>query len=129
MQENLKVSTLIQGMKPDVKRHILLNIGEDTKYNSLRQYLVNYESTERWTNSLSQQQGTPHRTTTDLIDTGEDHGGLAAMDVNRAWIVTKAKVKAKHSQRQEFATTVIGMDTLKHSVGRSRWTWDTKLGP
>ena len=46
-----------------------------------------------------------------------------------ALVVTKAKAKAKHSQRQEFATTVIGMDTWKHSVGRSRWTWDTKLGP
>ena len=87
VQENLKVSTLIQGMKPEVKRHLLLNLDEKTKYQDLRQYLVNYESTERWTNSLAQQQqqGTPYRTTTDLIDKGEDHGGLAAMDINQAY--------------------------------------------
>ena len=58
VQENLKVSTLIQGMRPEVKRHLLLNLDEKTKYMDLRQYLVNYESTERWTNSLAQQQGT-----------------------------------------------------------------------
>eukprot|EP00439_Symbiodinium_sp_Y106_P004716 s8591_g1.t1 len=89
VQENLKVSTLIdEGMKPEVKRHLLLNLDEKTKYTALRQYLVNYESTERWTNSLAQQ-GTPHRTTTDLIDKGEDHGGLAAMDINQAWFKGK----------------------------------------
>ena len=48
---------------------------------TVRQYLVNYESTERWTNSLFQ--GNP-RTTTDLIEKGEDHGGLAMMDVSQA---------------------------------------------
>ena len=53
VQENLKVSTLIQGMKPEVKRHLLLNLDEKTKYPALRQYLVNYESTEKWTNSLT----------------------------------------------------------------------------
>ena len=90
MQENLKVSTLIQGMKPEVKRHLLLNLDEKTKYTALRQYLVNYESAERWTNSLAQQ-GTPHRTTTDLIDKGEDHGGMAAMDINQAWYKGKGK--------------------------------------
>ena len=87
VQENLKVSTLIQGMKPEVKRHLLPNIDEKTKYSALRQYLVNYESTERWTNSLSQ--GNP-RTTTDLIEKGEDHGGLAMMDVSQAWYKGKA---------------------------------------
>ena len=86
VQENLKVSTLIQGMRPEVKRHLLLNLDEKTKYMDLRQYLVNYESTERWTNSLAQQQqGTPYRTTTDLIEKGDDHGGVAAMDINQAW--------------------------------------------
>ena len=90
VQENLKVSTLIQGMKPEVKRHLLLNLDEKTKYTALRQYLVNYESTERWTNSLAQQ-GTPHRTTTDLIDKGEDHGGLAALDIHQAWYKGKGK--------------------------------------
>ena len=90
VQENLKVSTLIQGMKPEVKRHLLLNLDEKTKYTALRQYLVNYESAERWTNSLAQQ-GTPHRTTTDLIDKGEDHGGMAAMDINQAWYKGKGK--------------------------------------
>ena len=85
VQENLKVSTLIQRMKPEVKRHLLLNLDEKTKYPALRQYLVNYESTEKWTNSLTQSQGTPHRTTTDLIDKGKDHQGVAAMDVSQAW--------------------------------------------
>ena len=88
VQENLKVSTLIQGMKPEVKRHLLLNMDEKTKYSALRQYLVNYESTERWTNSLSQGSG---RTTTDLIEKGEDHGGLAMMDVSQAWYKGKGK--------------------------------------
>ena len=63
MQDNLKVSTLVQGMRPEVKRRLLLNLDEKARSSNLRQYLVNYESTERWTNSLSQQQGTPHRTT------------------------------------------------------------------
>ncbi|CAE7650594.1 unnamed protein product, partial [Symbiodinium microadriaticum] len=88
VQENLKVSTLIQGMKPEVKRHLLLNMDEKTKYSALRQYLVNYESTERWTNSLTQNS---QRTTTDLIDKGEDHGGLAMMDVSQAWYKGKGK--------------------------------------
>ena len=57
VQENLKVPTLIQGMKPDVKRHLLLNLDEKNKCSNLHQYLVNNESTERWANSLSQQQG------------------------------------------------------------------------
>ena len=88
VQENLKVSTLIQGMKPEVKRHLLLNMDEKTKYSALRQYLVNYESTQKRTNSLSQGSG---RTTTDLIEKGEDHGGLAMMDVSQAWYKGKGK--------------------------------------
>ena len=43
VQKNLKVSTLTQGMKPEVKRHLLLNTDEKTKYSALRQYLVTSE--------------------------------------------------------------------------------------
>ena len=96
VQENLKNSTLIQGMKSEVKRHLLLNLDEKTKYTALRQYLVNYESPERWTNSLAQQ-GTPHRTTTDLIDKGEvsTKHGTKVKEKNTRVMCTKAKVKVK----------------------------------
>ena len=113
MQENLKVSTLIQGMRPEVKRHLLLNLDENTKYMNLRQYLVNYESTERWTNSLAQQQGTPYRTTTDLIKE-------KITEVLQQWTSTKPGVKVSGSAKEVSKEKALEKDTKAKVKAKAR---------
>ena len=70
MSDDVKVSIVMNNMEGPVRQHLLLTVDSKTKFENIRQFLVNYEQTVRWT-------------TTDLINSGKDHGGLADMDVSR----------------------------------------------
>ena len=70
VQDDLKVSVVLGNTEGPLRQHLLLNVKETTKYSTLRQFLVSYEQTTRWT-------------TTDLINSGKDHGGQADMDISR----------------------------------------------
>ncbi|CAE7457814.1 unnamed protein product, partial [Symbiodinium microadriaticum] len=71
--DSFKMGTVIDSVPATVRQHILLNIKEDTNYDDLRTFLTTYENAKRWTQP----------TTTDLINSGKDHGGQAAMDVSQ----------------------------------------------
>ncbi|CAE7514351.1 unnamed protein product [Symbiodinium sp. CCMP2592] len=71
--DSFKMGTVFDSVPAQVRQHILLNIKEDTTYNDLRSFLTTYENAKRWTQP----------TTTDLINSGKDHGGQAAMDVRQ----------------------------------------------
>ena len=81
MSDDVKVSIVMNNMEGPVRQHLLLTVDSKTKFENIRQFLVTYEQTVRWT-------------TTDLINSGKDHGGLADMDVSRV----KGKGKDKGSK-------------------------------
>ena len=76
VQDDLKVSVVLGNTEGPLRQHLILNVKETAKYSTLRQFLVSYEQTTRWT-------------TTDLTNSGKGHQGLADMDVSR--IKGKAK--------------------------------------
>ena len=81
MSDDVKVSVVMNNMEGAVRQHLLLTVDSKTKFENIRQFLVTYEQTVRWT-------------TTDLINSGKDHGGQADMDVSRV----KGKGKDKGSK-------------------------------
>ena len=75
-----------------LRQHLLLNVKETIKYSTLRQFLVSHEQTTRWT-------------TTDLINSGKDHGEQADRDLSRIKGEEKggkAKGKRKMSWKGKF---------------------------
>ena len=80
MSDDVKVSIVMNNMEGAVRQHLLSTVDSKTKFENIRQFLVTYEQTVRWT-------------TTDLINSGKD-GGLADMDVSRV----KGKGKDKGSK-------------------------------
>ena len=90
VQDDLKVSVVLGHAEGPLRQHLLLNVKETTKYSTLRQFLVSYEQTTRWT-------------TTDLINSGQDHGGQADMDISRVKGEEKGgKGKGKMSWKGRF---------------------------
>ena len=92
VQGDLKVSVVLGNTEGPLRQHLLLNVKETTKYSTLRQFLVSYKQTTRWT-------------TTDLINSGKDHGGQADMDISRVKGEEKGgkgKGKGKMSWKGKF---------------------------
>ena len=92
VQDDLKVSVVLGNTEGPLRQHLLLNVKETTKYSTLGQFLVSYEQTTRWT-------------TTDLINSGKDHGGQADMDVSRVKGEEKGgkgKAKGKMSWKGKY---------------------------
>ena len=81
MSDDVKVSVVMNNMEGAVRQHLLLTVDSKTKFENIRQFLVTYEQTVRWT-------------TTDLINSGKGHGGQTDMDVSRV----KGKGKDKGSK-------------------------------
>ena len=80
MSDDVKASVVMNNMEGPVRQLLLLTVDSKTKFENIRQFLVSYEQTVRWT-------------TTDLINSGKDHGGVADMDVSR--VKGKGKGKGK----------------------------------
>ena len=103
MSDDVKVSVVMNNMEGAVRQHLLLTVDSKTKFENIRQFLVIYEQTVRWT-------------TTDLINSGKDHGGQADMDVSRV----KGKGKDKGSKgfkgKGKWRTKGKGKD------GKGKWS-------
>ena len=102
MSDDVKVSIVMNNMEGPVRQHLLLTVDSKTKFENIRQFLVNYEQTVRWT-------------TTDLINSGKDHGGLADMDVSR--VKGKGKDKGKKGFKGKGKWRMKG----KGKGGKGKW--------
>ena len=61
VSDDLKTSIVLNSADGPVKQHLLLNMKTGTTYSEVRQFILSYEQTSRWT-------------TADLINSGTDHG-------------------------------------------------------
>ena len=75
-----KLADIIANAPADVQEHILLNYDDKKSYADIRDYMLNVEKNKRWTKLATKEK---RQTTTDLIESGQDHGGQADMDINQ----------------------------------------------
>ena len=111
--DSFKMGTVIDSVPATVRQHILLNIKEDTNYDDLRTFLTTYENAKRWTQP----------TTTDLINSGKDHGGQAAMDVSQVKGNYKGKGKRKGKGKDQSKGKGKGGDKGGWSKGGRKGNW------
>ena len=83
-----KLAVMIATGPADVQEHILLNYDDKKSYEDIRDYMLNIEKNKRWKKLTTKEK---RQTTTDLIESGQDHGGQADMDINQV----KGKGKSK----------------------------------
>ena len=88
--DETKLAVIIANAPADVQEHILLNYDDKKSYEDIRDYMLNVEKNKRWTKLTTKEK---RQTTTDLIESGQDHGGQADMDINQ--IKGKCKGKGK----------------------------------
>ena len=75
-----KLAVIIANAPSDVQEHILLSYDDKKSYEDIRDYMLNVEKNKRWTKLTTKER---RQTTTDLIESGQDHGGQADMDINQ----------------------------------------------
>ena len=75
-----KLAVIIANAPSDVQEHILLNYDDKKSYEDIRDYMLNVEENKRWTKLTTKEK---RQTTTDLIESGQDHGRQADMDINQ----------------------------------------------
>ena len=83
-----KLAVMIANAPADVQEPILLNYDDKKSYGDIRDYMLSVERNKRWTKLTTKEK---RQTTTDLIESGQDHGGQADMDINQV----KGKGKGK----------------------------------
>ena len=111
--DSFKMGTVIDSVPATVRQHILLNTKDDTTYDDLRTFLTTYENAKRWTQP----------TTTDLINSGKDHGGQAAMDVSQVKGNYKGKGKWKGKGKDQSKGKGKGGDKGGWSKGGRKGNW------
>ena len=78
--ETNRAVIIIANAPSDVHEHILLNYDDKKSYEDIRDYMLNVEKHKRWTKLTTKEK---RQTTTGLIESGQDHGGQADMDINQ----------------------------------------------
>ena len=73
--DEAKLAVIIANAPADVQEHILLNYDDMKSYEDIRDYMLNVEKNKRWTKLTTKEK---RQTTTDLIESGQDHGGPAS---------------------------------------------------
>ena len=88
VHDDLKICIILNQQEGQLRQRMLMNIAPKTTYPTLGQFLLSCEQNTHWI-------------TTDLINSGKDHGGQADMDVGR--VKGKGKEKAQERTTKEMA--------------------------
>ena len=111
-----KLAVIIANAPSDVQEHILLNYDDKKSYEDIRDYMLNVEKNKRWTKLTTKEK---RQTTTDLIESGQDHGGQADMDINQI----KGKGKRVSKEKQRIRKVKLGIRLWKRKRIQRQGTW------
>ena len=114
--DETKLAVIIANAPADVQEHILLNYDDKKSYEDIRDYMLNVEKNERWTKLTTNEK---RQTTTDLIESGQDHGGQADMDINQIKGKGKGKGEGK-GKGKSFKGKGKGKSNCESGYGKGR---------